>query len=132
MLRHGVTLLKDDELLALFLRTGTPGKTVFTLAKELIDHFGSLYGLLTAELEAFTHVEGIGVAKYAQLRGIAELARRFLYVRMEEEDPILTPRHDPRISAKPALRSGAGDLYGDLSRRNKNRVLKHTRLFREH
>ncbi|MDU4661011.1 MAG: UPF0758 domain-containing protein, partial [Enterobacter hormaechei] len=44
MLRHGVTLLKDDELLALFLRTGTPGKTVFTLAKELIDHFGSLYG----------------------------------------------------------------------------------------
>ena len=65
MLRHGVTLLKDDELLALFLRTGTPGKTVFTLAKELIEHFGSLYGLLTAELEAFTHVEGIGVAKYA-------------------------------------------------------------------
>lgn len=77
MLRHGVTLLKDDELLALFLRTGTPGKTVFTLAKELIDHFGSLYGLLTAELEAFTHVEGIGVAKYAQLRGIAELAGDF-------------------------------------------------------
>ncbi len=40
-------------------------------------HFGSLYGLLTAELEEFAHVEGIGVAKYAQLRGIAELARRF-------------------------------------------------------
>jgi DNA repair protein RadC len=36
LLRYGVTLLKDDELLALFLRTGTPGKTVFTLAKELI------------------------------------------------------------------------------------------------
>ena len=33
LLRYDVTLLKDDELLALFLRTGTPGKTVFTLAK---------------------------------------------------------------------------------------------------
>jgi DNA repair protein RadC len=30
LLRYGITLLKDDELLALFLRTGTPGKTVFT------------------------------------------------------------------------------------------------------
>lgn len=70
MLRYGVTLLKDDELLALFLRTGTPGKTVFTLAKELIDHFGSLYGLLTADLTEFRHVEGIGVAKFAQLRGL--------------------------------------------------------------
>jgi DNA repair protein RadC len=58
LLRYGVTLLKDDELLALFLRTGTPGKTVFTLAKELIAHFGSLYGLLTADLAQFKHVEG--------------------------------------------------------------------------
>ena len=30
LLRNGVTPLTDDELLALFLRTGTPGKTVFT------------------------------------------------------------------------------------------------------
>lgn len=84
-------VVKGRRAAGALLRTGTPGKTVFTLAKELIDHFGSLYGLLTAELEAFTHVEGIGVAKYAQLRGIAELARRFYNVRMEEEDPILTP-----------------------------------------
>ena len=128
MLRHGVTLLKDDELLALFLRTGTPGKTVFTLAKELIDHFGSLYGLLTAELEAFTHVEGIGVAKYAQLRGIAELARRFYNVRMEEEDPILTPD-----MTREFLQSQLSDLEREIFMviflDNKNRVLKHTRLF---
>ncbi|HAV1934047.1 TPA: JAB domain-containing protein [Enterobacter hormaechei subsp. steigerwaltii] len=128
MLHHGVTLLKDDELLALFLRTGTPGKTVFTLAKELIDHFGSLYGLLTAELEAFTHVEGIGVAKYAQLRGIAELARRFYNVRMEEEDPILTPD-----MTREFLQSQLSDLEREIFMviflDNKNRVLKHTRLF---
>ena len=128
MLRHGVTLLKDDELLALFLRTGTPGKTVFTLAKELIEHFGSLYGLLTAELEAFTHVEDIGVAKYAQLRGIAELARRFYNVRMEEEDPILTPD-----MTREFLQSQLSDLEREIFMviflDNKNRVLKHTRLF---
>lgn len=69
LLRNGVTPLTDDELLALFLRTGTPGKTVFTLAKELIAHFGSLYGLLTADLAQFKHIGGIGVAKYASAEG---------------------------------------------------------------
>jgi DNA repair protein RadC len=29
LLRYGVTLLKDDELLALFLRTGRPGKRFY-------------------------------------------------------------------------------------------------------
>lgn len=128
MLRHGVTLLKDDELLALFLRTGTPGKTVFTLAKELIEHFGSLYGLLTAELEAFTHVEGIGVAKYAQLRGIAELARRFYNVRMEEEDPILTPD-----MTREFLQSQLSDLEREIFMviflDSQHRVITHSRLF---
>ena len=128
MLRHGVTLLKDDELLALFLRTGTPGKTVFTLAKELIEHFGSLYGLLTAELEAFTHVEGIGVAKYAQLRGIAELARRFYNVRMEKEDPILTPEMT-REFLQSQLTDIEREIFIVIFVDNRNRVLKHSCLF---
>ncbi len=34
LLLLGVEALKDDELLALFLRTGTQGKTVFTLARS--------------------------------------------------------------------------------------------------
>ncbi len=128
MLRHGVTLLKDDELLALFLRTGTPGKTVFTLAKELIEHFGSLYGLLTAELEAFTHVEGIGVAKYAQLRGIAELARRFYNVRMEEEDPILTPDMT-REFLQSQLSQEEREIFYVIFMDSQHRVIKHRKLF---
>ncbi|AEW71542.1 RadC [Enterobacter ludwigii] len=128
MLRYGVTLLKDDELLALFLRTGTPGKTVFTLAKELIDHFGSLYGLLTADLTEFRHVEGIGVAKFAQLRGIAELARRFYDVRMEEEDPILTPDMT-RVFLQSQLSDLEREIFMVIFLDNRNRVLKHSRLF---
>ncbi|MBT2105592.1 DNA repair protein RadC [Enterobacter mori] len=128
LLRYGVTLLKDDELLALFLRTGTQGKTVFTLAKELIEHFGSLHGLLTADLEAFAQVEGIGVAKYAQLRGIAELARRFYNVRMEEEAPILTPAMT-REFLQSQLSDMEREIFMVIFLDNKNRVLKHTHLF---
>ena len=61
MLKFGISALTDVELLALFLRTGTRGKDVLTLAKEMLENFGSLYG--------FSGVHGIGVAKFAQLKG---------------------------------------------------------------
>lgn len=91
MLKFGISALTDVELLALFLRTGTRGKDVLTLAKEMLENFGSLYGLLTSEYEQFSGVHGIGVAKFAQLKGIAELARRYYNVRMREESPLLSP-----------------------------------------
>jgi DNA repair protein RadC len=128
LLRNGITSLKDDELLALFLRTGTPGKTVFTLAKELIHHFGSLHGLLTAELAEFKHVGGIGVAKFAQLKGIAELARRFYIVRMQEEDPILTP-HMTHEFVQSQLADAEREIFMVIFLDNKNRILKHCHLF---
>lgn len=91
LLALGVDTLTDDELLALFLRTGTPGKDVFALAKEILEHFGSLYSLLTADYSQFSAVTGIGVAKYAQLKGIAELARRFYEVQIKGTNPLLSP-----------------------------------------
>lgn len=57
----------------------------------MLENFGSLYGLLTSEYEQFSGVHGIGVAKFAQLKGIAELARRYYNVRMREESPLLSP-----------------------------------------
>jgi DNA repair protein RadC len=89
MLRDGITSLTMMSYWRCFC---VPGRqNGFSLAKELLQHFGSLYGLLTADLAEFKHVEGIGVAKYAQLKGIAELARRFYNVRILVENPLLSP-----------------------------------------
>jgi DNA repair protein RadC len=41
-----------------------------TLSRDLLQHFGSLYGLLSADYKDFARVNGIGVAKYAQLKGL--------------------------------------------------------------
>ncbi|MEI9483197.1 DNA repair protein RadC [Enterobacter cancerogenus] len=128
MLRYGITSLTDAELLALFLRTGTQGKSVYILARELIHHFGSLYGLLTADMAAFKEVDGIGVAKFAQLRGIAELARRFYIVRMQEEDPLLTPEMT-REFLQSQLADAEREIFMAIFLDNKNRVLKHCHLF---
>ena len=49
MLLRGAKALSDAELLAIFLRTGTKGKTAVDLARELLMQFGSLRGLLEAD-----------------------------------------------------------------------------------
>jgi DNA repair protein RadC len=37
---------------------------------DLLQRFGSLYGLLSADKAQFETVDGIGLAKYAQLKGL--------------------------------------------------------------
>lgn len=77
LLQRGAGALTDDELLALFLRTGANGVHVMALARQLLEHFGSLYALMMASRTEFDAVKGVGDAKYAQLNAVAELARRF-------------------------------------------------------
>jgi DNA repair protein RadC len=128
LLNFGVTSLTDEELLALFLRTGSRGKSVFTLAKELLQHFGSLYGLLSAELADFQHVDGIGIAKFAQLNGIAELARRYYNSLVQEENPLMSPEMT-REFVQSQLADEEREIFMVIFLDNQNRVLKHSRLF---
>ena len=58
LLSNGAGTLSDAELLAIFLRTGVPGKTAVDLARELLDRFGSLRGLLNAPRTTFCEAPG--------------------------------------------------------------------------
>jgi len=128
MLADGATTLTDDELLALFLRTGTRSKSVFTLSKDLLQHFGSLHGLLTAELAAFRRVDGIGIATFAQLRGIAELARRYYSSGIRRETPLENPEMT-REFVRSQLAEEEREIFMVIFLDNQNRVLQHSRLF---
>ena len=88
----GASALSDAELLAIFLRTGARGKPVMDLAYELLDSFGSLYLLMSAEKSAFTAIKGVGDAKLAQLHAVAELGRRFFHARLAREDVLENPQ----------------------------------------
>ena len=44
LLERGAGALSDAELLAIFLRTGIPGKSAVDLARELLTRFGGLRG----------------------------------------------------------------------------------------
>jgi len=63
-------------LLALVLGRGTRGESVMVTSQKLLNRFGSLKGVLSASLEQLDDVNGMGLAKAAQLKAIQEIARR--------------------------------------------------------
>lgn len=53
LIKGGPQYLSDAELLAIFLRTGTSGKSAVDLGREIMMHFGSLSRLFSAQLKGF-------------------------------------------------------------------------------
>lgn len=78
LLARGAHALSDAELLALFLRVGVKGRSAVDLGRELLARFGNLTRLCGATAEEFARIPGMGLAKYAQLQAVMELARRAL------------------------------------------------------
>lgn len=120
MLQYGIETLTDVELLALFLRVGT--------AQALLQRFGSLYALLSADKAQLIAVDGLGLAKYAQLKGIAELARRYFSSQLVEEAALVTPSMT-REFLQSQLTEEEREIFMVIFLDNQNRVLKHSRLF---
>jgi DNA repair protein RadC len=76
LLAHGAGALAAEELLALVLRTGLPGRGVMELAAEMIREFRGLAGLLRASPRELGRIKGLGPARQAELAAVMELARR--------------------------------------------------------
>lgn len=91
LLQFGVETLSDAELLALFLRTGTRNLPVLTLSQKLLNEFGSFYHLMNASHDEFCKKEGLGTAKYTQLKAVVELSHRYLKVKMTKENYLTSP-----------------------------------------
>ena len=92
LLKNGPAYLSDAELLAIFLRTGTAGKSAVDLARELLQCFNGLTGLFAADQNTFCQVRGMGPAKYSQLQAVMEMARRALEEQLKTGDTMSSPK----------------------------------------
>ena len=72
----GSDALSDQELLCCILGRGITGESVMVTAQRLLREFGSLRSVAEASIEQLSRVRGVGLAKAAQLKAAAELARR--------------------------------------------------------
>jgi len=72
----GPASLSDYELVAILLRTGTKGTNVLELSKKILEKYGSLTHLLTAECSELAEVKGLGIAKAVSLKAALEIGNR--------------------------------------------------------
>ncbi|PIE37327.1 MAG: hypothetical protein CSA54_01590 [Gammaproteobacteria bacterium] len=129
LLAQGAQSLSDAELLAIFLRTGVAGKSAVDLARELLDHFGSLRNLLRASRRDFCSAKGLGDAKYAQLQAVLEMARRHLLETLQRGEELSSPRLVFQF-LRQQLRDYHHEVFACLWLDNRHRVIQFEELFR--
>jgi len=91
LLGRGERALSDAELLAVMLRTGYRNCSALQLARDLLDQFGGLAGLVRVDGPRLLAWPGVGSAKYAQLRAALELARRQALQQVQASDVLSNP-----------------------------------------
>ncbi|AMK77464.1 MULTISPECIES: RadC family protein [Methylomonas] len=129
LLQRGATALTDAELLAIFLRTGTPGKSAVDMARDLLSEYGSLQALLGADQQRFCQSNGLGDAKYAQLQAVLEMARRH-FAEILQRGNALTSPDITRAYLSAQLRGYSFEVFACLFLDNQHRVIQWEELFR--
>ena len=76
LLLRGAQNLSDAELVAILLRTGKKGKSVISIAQEILIKEGNLSSLASKSIESLVKNEGIGNDKAATLLAAFEISRR--------------------------------------------------------
>jgi DNA repair protein RadC len=122
LLARGAAALTDAELLAIFLRTGSPGRTALDLARDLLGRFGGLRALLRTSREEFCEVHGLGEAKYVQLQAGLELARRHLAEALAGREALKDPSAVRRL-LQARLRDRQHETFAALFLDNQHRVI---------
>ncbi|MBC7984110.1 MAG: DNA repair protein RadC [Candidatus Obscuribacterales bacterium] len=129
LLKLGPAALSEAELIAIFLRTGTRGRSALDVARDLLVQFKSLRGVLTADREAICAMTGLGPARYAALQATLELARRH-YQELMQQGPALSNPQSTRDYLTLRLRDLDYEVFCCLYLDNRNRVKACEELFR--
>lgn len=129
LIKHGAAILSDAELLAVFLRVGVAGKSAVDLARDMVQHFGSLNGLFGASLNDFSKLNGLGPAKYAQLQAVLELAKRSLSEELQAGVTLSSPQAVKQY-LQLLLGGKAYESFAVLFLDVKNRLIACEELFR--
>ncbi len=89
---QGASALTNAELLAIILRVGRRGETAVDLANWLLSkHNHDLGGLARMSLADLCKIQGVGLAKAAQIKAALELGRRLTLLSPEEKLIVRSP-----------------------------------------
>lgn len=129
LLARGAETLTDAELLAIFVRTGVPGRSAVQIAHDIIGEFGGLVELLQASKASFCNTRGLGPAKYAQLAAVLEMAKRYQFNKAETGAFLESPEAVKSLVAL-EMRDLQHEVFACLFLDNRHRLISYEALFR--
>ncbi len=88
LVQFGAEALKNSELIAILLRTGTKGSSAISISEQLLARFKTLDHLSRASLKDLRQVKGIGQDKAIALKSAFTLAQR-MALEVRNESPVL-------------------------------------------
>lgn len=122
LLAHGAAALSDAELLAIFLRTGTRGKSAVGISRDLLNTFGGFRKIISADDKDFCQIKGLGLAKYALIQAAAELGKRYLLEDLEAKEKINSPK-DTEKYLRIKLRDYSHEIFACIFLDKKHQIL---------
>ena len=128
LLTKGVKSLSDAELLAIFINSGTKGKTAIDLAYALLNRFGGIRNIFDADEKQICNSPGIGKAKYALLQASLEISRRYLEEQLINTN-IIDNAQLASLYLTSKLRGYKREIFACLFLNNQNRVIHYEELF---
>ncbi|MCK9229564.1 MAG: DNA repair protein RadC [Syntrophales bacterium] len=88
LLKYGEQTLSNAELMAIIIRTGTPGRSAVDIGREVLHRFRSLRAMSDADITEFREIAGLKNAKIAQIKAAVELGRRMHSEEKSVEQPV--------------------------------------------
>jgi len=129
LLERGAHSLTDAELLAIFVRTGVPGRSALQISRDIIDQHGDIAQLLQASRKSLCDTKGLGPAKYAQLCAVLEMAKRYQHHRAKKGAFLESP---DAVKSLVALQMAdlEHEVFACLFLDNRHRLISYEPLFR--
>jgi DNA repair protein RadC len=125
---HGAAALKNEELVAIILRTGRRGENVLHLAERLLHESGGLGGLASKPYSELKQIKGIGTVKAVELNAVFELGRRMMLAAPDERPIVKSPEDTANLFAD--MRASEQEMMRTVLLDTKNRVLATPTVYR--
>ncbi|HRU74420.1 MAG TPA: DNA repair protein RadC [Caldisericia bacterium] len=91
LIKYGEKNLSLSKLLSIILRTGKEGESAEELAKKILNKYKSLREIDSVSIDELCKIEGIGLAKAAQIKASFEIGKRLMKETSSEKKKIKSP-----------------------------------------
>ncbi len=128
LIKWGADKLSEAELLAIVLRTGSRELSAIDLARQLLQVCGGFRGLDSKSIGELCEVNGIGIAKAAQIKAALEIGKR-VAVEAARSLEIMNESADIDRLLRPHMRDLTREIFKVVMLTSRNALISERTVF---